>query len=125
MISVITPQDFGASIKPNKEGRYEAVAPVMNVAFDAANSKLVIPTTATNAVLFLTRTDTGTLETLEGGVQGQIIYLRYAQGVAIRNTSSIRLIDGKASLTLLDSNKVSTFLCLAPNVWTEISRNFS
>ena len=117
MISVITPQDFGASIKPNKEGRYEAEAPVMNVAFDAANSKLVIPTTATNAVLFLTRTDTGTLETLEGGVQGQIIYLRYAQGVAIRNTSSIRLI--------LDGNKVSTFLCLAPNVWTEISRNFS
>ena len=84
-----------------------------------------MPTGATNAVLFLVGSDGGQLRTIVGGVQGQIIYLRYKVGITLVNTSSLRLINGAAPKKALDSNKVSTFLCLVPSVWTEISRNFS
>lgn len=98
---------------------------VLIAPFDAATSSITVETGTSNAVLFMSRKGMGTLKTIIGGVQGQIIYLRYVQGVEIEATNSIRLINGYASPTKLDSNKVSTFLCLAPSIWTEISRNFT
>lgn len=117
----------GTTVVRNAQGKLSSQQPpiVYNVAFDAAAKSITVPTGATNAVLFLTRADTGTLQNITGGVQGQIIYIRYANGITIENTNSVRLMNGKASPTALDSNKVSSFLCLAPGVWTELTRNFT
>jgi len=127
-VKVVTVSDLdNRTIILNAENKLQAQQPpiVHDVPYNATGQSVTVPTGATNAVLFLVGSDGGQLRTIVGGVQGQIIYLRYKVGVTLVNTSSLRLINGAAPNTALDSNKVSTFLCLAPSVWTEISRNFS
>lgn len=154
-VLVVTPDDFGDSIAIDRytkkyevydylkliktsdldnrtvvmgdDGKIRANFPplAMNAPFDASDSSITVNTGSTNAVLFMTRTATGTLRNIKGGVQGQIIFVRYITGVSIQSTNSVRLINGTPSPTPLDSNKVSSFLCLAPGIWTELSRNFT
>lgn len=127
-VKVVTVGDLdNRTIILNTESKLQAQQPpiVHVVPYNATGQSVTVPTGATNAVLFLGDSDSGQLRTIVGGVQGQVIYLRYKVGVTLVNTSSLRLINGVVPNTALDSNKVSTFLCLAPSVWTEISRNFS
>lgn len=127
-VKVVTIDDIdNRTIILNADNKLQAQQPpiVHDVPYSAAGQSVTVPTGATNAVLFLVGSDSGQLRNIIGGVQGQIIYLRYKVGVTLVNSSSIRLINAAAPNTALDSNKVSTFLCLAPSVWTEISRNFS
>lgn len=127
-VKIVTVNDLdNQTIIVRPDGKVAAQQPpiVHITPFNATDSSITVPTGATNAVLFMSRTATGTLRNIIGGVQGQIIYVRYVQGVGIQSTNSVRLIDGTPSPTALDGNKVSTFLCLAPSIWTEISRNFT
>ena len=127
-VKVITVDDIdNRTIVLNAENKLQAQQPPIghDVPYDATGQSVVVPTGATNSVLFLTGSGSGQLRTIVGGVQGQVIYRRYKVGVTLVNTSSMRLINGAAPKSALDSNKVSTFLCLSPSVWTETSRNFS
>ena len=127
-VKVITVDDIdNRTIILNAESKLQAQQPpiVHDVPYNATGQSVTVPTGATNAVLYLVGSGGGQLRTIIGGVQGQLIYLRYKVGITLVNTSSMRLINGAAPKSTLDSNKVSTFLCLAPSVWTETSRNFS
>lgn len=65
------------------------------------------------------------LTMIEGGVAGNIIYIRATKNMKIiHDGNNIRLFEGKSITEGLDGNKVITFLCLAPNKWTEINRSW-
>lgn len=64
---------------------------------------------------------------ITGGQPGQQLIVRWSAGIATEKTDAnrIRFINGMPSATALDSNKLTGFLCLAPGVWAETSRNFT
>ena len=97
---------------------------VHNVNFNSIDKSITINSGTTHAVFFINSPNGGgVLEKILGGVQGQVIQVRFNNTVSLINghfsSGSIRK-SATNDIRPIDSNTIMEFICLAPSVWKRI-----